>query len=144
MSLEGVLTGAASVWGTVTPPPGEPALRAVHRHVPRVIAETPCVVLAPVGTDIERGGSLRRLRHTIHMYLVLPPSPDAQAAQRSRARWLEAVLDAFDRSLTLGGAASRSHVERVEHGTITVADREYVVANYVLVAWEEQPYTFQP
>jgi len=143
MSLEGVLEAAAAVWGGVAPPAGEPPLRAVHRHVPRAITETPCAVLVPVGTEVERGGGLRRLRHTLHMYLVLPPSPDAQAAQRSRTRWLAAVLDAFDQALTLGGAASRSQVERVEHGTITVADREYVVANFVLVAWEEEAYTFR-
>ena len=143
MSLADILAAVEQVQRGIQAPPGEQPLRNVHTGAPRVIAETPCFVNVPMGTQVERGGSLRRLRHTVHMYLVLSPSPDAGTAQRSRDRWLEAVLAAFDGALTLGGAASRSEIERVEHGTISVADREFVVANFVLVAWEEEPYSFR-
>jgi hypothetical protein len=98
----------------------------------------------PIATDIERGGALRRLRHTVHIYVVLPPAPDAQTAQRKRELWVTSLLDAFDQALALGGAASRAEVERVEYGTITVAGQEFVVATFVLVAREEQPFAFQP
>jgi hypothetical protein len=143
MGLREVLEGAAAVVQSTPPPPEEPPLRAVYIGAPRAITTTPAAVLVPMATDIQRGGALRRLRHTVHIYVVLPPAPDAQTAQRRRELWVMSLVDTFDRALALGGAASRAQVERVEHGTITVAGQEFVVANLVLVAWEEQPFAFQ-
>jgi hypothetical protein len=144
MGLRQVLEGAAAVVQSAPHPAEEPPLRAVYIGAPRAITATPAAVLVPIATDIQRGGALRRLRHTIHIYVVLPPAPDAQTAQRRRELWVTSLLDAFDQALALGGAASRAEVERVEYGTITVAGQEFVVATLVLVAREEQPFAFQP
>ncbi|MDR7534659.1 MAG: hypothetical protein QN162_15165 [Armatimonadota bacterium] len=95
------------------------SLRRVHEYPPESLQELPCAVMEIAGRQRLRSPSRRETVYTARWWIVARDERSAPAGAVLDA-FSEAVLDAFDGAVALGGKATRVEGPVVEPGSALI------------------------
>lgn len=132
--LQDVIDAVKAIQATVSTPPGEKAIKEFYDEPPLAVATYPAFLnIEDFDEPITFVSSHRHIVMTIRMHLLFAPF-DQRYSIRSRRRWVKPVIDAFGAKIQLNGTVVRSSIDQIDYDPVTLFEKTYHAATFVLRA----------